>query len=249
MPFKWALPYRGSEVVLLFNASKVKTAPTTYVELMAWAKANPGRFTYSRPDVGDSGAAFLARSLWEATGKKPELFTKDNYTPEYAAPMLDKLWALLNQLGPNLYDGGQYAGGNTPAIQLLASGAIDMTVAWSDQALQAMTQGVVPATTAVAQLQDLSFQGGYAYLVIPAVAAHKEMSLKLADYVLSPGVQNKIVTQLGGFPSVKWSTLDPELEAKYRDLVPASFARFPPQWWPPLFDGWYRNVGVGLTKG
>lgn len=249
MPFKWALPYRGSVVALMYNAEKVKNPPQTYPELVAWIKANPGRFTYPRPDVGDSGEAFMARSLWEANSHDTSLYTADNYTPEYAAPYVEKLWALLNEIGPHLYGNGQYAGGNTQAIQMLASGAIDMTVAWSDMALQAMTEGVVPQTTALAQLQDLSFQGGYVYMVVPNAAANKEAALKLADFMISSEIQNKIVTQLGGFPSVKWSVLDPTLEAKYNGMIPAKLPRFPAQWWPPLYEGWYRNVGTGLTQG
>lgn len=249
MDNKWTLPYRGSEVVLFYNTSKIESPPTTFAELVDWIKANPGRFTYARPDVGDSGAVFIERALHEANGQDPDLFQHDNYTPEYAEPLFAKTWAILNDIAPHLYDGGKYTGGNTPSIQLLASGAIDMTVAWSDMALQAMNEGVVPEWAGVAQLQDLSFQGGYSGVLIPNSAANRDLAIQLVDFVVSPEIQNKLVTELGGFPAIDWSVLDPELEAKFKDVIPDFFPLFPSEWEPPLFESWYRNVGTGLQKG
>ncbi|WP_224705433.1 extracellular solute-binding protein [Devosia aquimaris] len=245
---QWSLPYRGSQVVMMYNSEKVPTPPKTFEELVAWIKANPGQFAYARPDLGDSGACFIERALQEVMGRDESLFTNENYTPEYAEPMFAKLWVLLNDIAPSLYKGGEYTGGNTPSIQLLASGVISMTIAWSDMALVAMNEGVVPETTAVAQLQDLAFIGGYSSVLVPTNAANHEMSLKLADFLISPEVQNKVVTDLGGFPSINWSEMSPELQAKFANVATTSIPTFPGPWEPALFDGWYRNVASNLTR-
>lgn len=246
---QWSLPYRGSQVVMMYNAEKVPTPPKTFEELVAWITANPGQFAYARPDQGDSGACFIERALQEVMGRDESLFTNENYTEEYAAPMFEKLWALLNDLAPSLYKGGEYTGGNTPSIQLLASGAISMTIAWSDMALVAMKEGVVPETTSVAQLQDLAFIGGYSSVLVPTVAANEEMSLKLADFLISAEVQNKVVEDLGGFPAINWSEMSPELQAKFANVATTSIPTFPGPWEQYLFDGWYRNVASSLTRG
>lgn len=246
---QWALPYRGSQVVMMYNSEKVPTPPKTFEELVAWIKANPGQFAYARPDLGDSGACFIERALQEVMGRDESLFTNENYSDEYAEPMFTKLWALLNDLAPSLYKGGEYTGGNTPSIQLLASGVITMTIAWSDMALVAMNEGVVPETTAVAQLQDLAFIGGYSSVLVPTNAANHELSLKLADFLISPEVQNKVVTDLGGFPSINWSEMSPELQAKFANVATTSIPTFPGPWESHLFDGWYRNVASNLTRG
>ncbi|WP_137150000.1 extracellular solute-binding protein [Devosia sp. FKR38] len=246
---QWSLPYRGSQVVMMYNSEKVPTPPKTFEELVAWIKANPGQFAYARPDLGDSGACFIERALQEVMGRDESLFTNDNYSDEYAEPMFTKLWALLNDLAPSLYKGGEYTGGNTPSIQLLASGVITMTIAWSDMALVAMNEGVVPETTAVAQLQDLAFIGGYSSVLVPTNAANHEMSLKLADFLISPEVQNKVVSELGGFPSINWSEMSPELQAKFANVATTSIPTFPGPWESHLFDGWYRNVASNLTRG
>lgn len=242
------LPYRGSQVVLMYNADKVKDVPTTFAGLVKWIKANPGQFAYSRPDLGDSGACFIERALQEVTGQKPELFLPDNYTEDYAKPMFEKLWPLLKDIQPALFNGGEYTSGNTASIQLLASGAVTMTAAWSDMALQAMSQGVVPETTAVAQLQDLAFTGGFSGIIVPSVAGNKDMALKLADYLISPEVQNHVVTDLGGFPGIKWEFLSKELQDKFAKVAPKSIPVFPGNWEPALFEAWYRNVASDIKR-
>ncbi|RKE77419.1 extracellular solute-binding protein [Rhizobium sp. AG855] len=248
MQSPFLLPYRGSQVVLMYNADLVKDVPTSFPALIEWIKANPGKFAYARPDLGDSGACFVERALQEVTGKKPELFLPENYTDEYANPMFEKLWPLLQEIKPALFNGGEYTSGNTASIQLLASGAISMTVAWSDMALQAMSQGVVPETTAVAQLQDLAFTGGFSGVVVPSVALNKDAAIKLCDYIISAEVQEKVVTDLGGFPSIGWENLSKELQEKFSKVAPKSIPVFPGTWEPKLFEGWYRNVASDIAR-
>lgn len=245
---KWSLPYRGSQVVMMYNGEKVPTPPKTFEELVAWIKANPGQFAYARPDLGDSGACFIERALHEVTGRSEGLFTNENYSDDYAAPMFEKLWVLLKDIAPSLYKGGEYTGGNTPSIQLLASGAISMTIAWSDMALVAMKEGVVPETTALAQLQDMAFVGGYSAVLVPTVAANKDLAIKLADFLISTEIQGKVVTDLGGFPAIKWSEMPAELAAKFANVAANSIPSFPGPWETHLFDGWYRNVASNLTR-
>lgn len=242
------LPYRGSQVVLMYNPDLVKDVPDSFPALVEWIKANPGQFAYPRPDLGDSGVCFLARALQEVTGKKPELFLPDNYSDDYANPMFEKLWALLKDIQAALFNGGEYTSGNTASIQLVASGAIAMTVAWSDMALQAMSQGVVPENTAVAQLQDLAFTGGFSGVIVPTVAANLEATTRLADYLISPEVQEKVVTEIGGFPAIGWENLSQELQDKFSKVAPKSIPIFPGNWEPKLIEGWYRNVASNIKR-
>ncbi|WP_237152923.1 substrate-binding domain-containing protein [Oryzibacter oryziterrae] len=245
---EWSLPYRGSQVVMFYNGDKIPNPPKSFPELIEWIKANPGEFAYARPDKGDSGACFIERALQEVTGKNPDLFKGDNYSESYAKPFYDKLWPLLKDIAPSLYKGGEYTAGNTPSIQLLASGAISMTIAWSDMALTAINEGVVPESTRLAQLGDLAFTGGFSTIVIPKSAANYALAVKLADFIISPEIQNKIVTGLGGFPSLKWDAMDPALAAKYAAAAPTSIPEFPGTWEPSLFDGWYREVAANLAR-
>lgn len=243
------MPYRGSQVLIAYDSAKVAAPPKTFADLVAWAKANPGRFTYGRPDKGGSGSNFVIRAIHEANGQDPAAFTKDNFEAAKAEEMLQKAWALLQDLHPFTFGEGTYPAGNTPALQLLAQGAVDMIPAWSDQALQALKNGVLPETVKVVQLQDLALCGGFAYSAIPANATDLEGALALANFMLTPEAQTSCVRDIGGFPGVSWDNLPAELKAEYIDVIPVSIPTFPSgDWNTAKNDGWYRHVATNIVR-
>lgn len=245
----FAVPYRGSQVLLAYDGAKVTEAPKTFEDLIKWIKANPGQFIYNRPDKGGSGGNFVRRVIHEVNGRDPSKFTVDNFTPEYAEKTLAPAWELLKDLAPSLFEGGAYTGGNTPSIQLLSQSAVSMIPAWSDMALQNIANGVLPETTGVTQLADLAFCGGFARSVVFSNGANKDAALKLADFVLTEEIQSAIISELGGFPGVAWDYVSPELRQKYQAVVPNSIPTFPGgDWDSAINDGWYRNVAPNVDR-
>ena len=243
------MPYRGSQVLIAYDSAKVANPPKTFADLVAWAKANPGRFTYGRPDKGGSGSNFVIRAIHEGNGRDPAAFTMDNFDAAKAEEMLQKGWAILKDLHPYTFGEGTYPAGNTPALQLLAQGAVDMIPAWSDQALQALKNGVLPETVKLVQLQDLALCGGFAYSAIPTNATDLEGALALANFMLSPAAQTSCVRDIGGFPGVSWDNLPADLKAEYIDVIPVSIPTFPSgDWQTAKNDGWYRNVATNIVR-
>ncbi|MFT4182298.1 MAG: extracellular solute-binding protein, partial [Rhizobium sp.] len=179
---EFSLPYRGSQVLLAYDKTRLDPAqaPKSWEALVAWIKANPGQFIYNRPDKGGSGGNFVRRAIHEANGRDPQKFTVDNYSAEAGEAMLSPAWKLLADLAPSLYDRGAYTAGNTQSIQLLAQGVVTMTPVWSDQVLQAISQGVLPETTGLVQLGDLALCGGFSRMTVFSNGAHKDLALKLA---------------------------------------------------------------------
>ena len=248
---KLVIPYRASQVLLAYNSEKVAAAdvPKTWAELVAWIKKNPGQFIYCRPDKGGSGGNFVVRAIHEANGRNPALFTTDNFTPDLAKKLLTPAWDILKDLQPSLYDKGSYPAGNNPTLQLFADGAVSMISAWSDMALQGLTTGTLPASTKLTQLQDLPFAGGFAFSAIPVQSAHKSASFKLANFMLSPEVQARMIADVGAFPAIKWVSLAADLAAKYKDVASTSMPAFPGgQWNAAVNDGWYSNVATQIAR-
>jgi putative spermidine/putrescine transport system substrate-binding protein len=247
----FALPYRGSQVLLAYDTTKIPEAevPHTWEELSAWIKVHPGQFIYGRPDKGGSGRNFVVRAVHEANGRDPSMFTLENFTPELAQERLDKAWTLLNDLAPDLYDNAAYPAGNTPTLQLLAQGAVSMVPAWSDQAIQAISLGVLPETTGLVQLEDLPLVGGYATSTIPTNAANLECALSLANFLLTPEVQQSVVEDIGGFPAISWTMLPEELQQRFTSVITNTVPDFPGgDWNAAMNDGWYENVATNITR-
>lgn len=245
----FGLPYRGSQVVLAYDSNKVQTPPKTWEELTAWIKATPGQFIYNRPDKGGSGGNFVRRAIHEANGRDPSAFTASNFSKEKADAMLPPAWEILKDLAPSLYQGGSYTAGNTPSLQLLVSGVVSMVPTWSDQALSGLKSGELPSHIKLAQLHDLAFVGGFAYCTIPTNATNIEAATKLANVLISPAVQEQIVDQIAGFPSIEWSYLSDEIRTANADIIPKSIPAFPDgEWEAAVNDGWYRNVAPAIAR-
>jgi putative spermidine/putrescine transport system substrate-binding protein len=251
MDTDYQVPYRGSQVLLAYDTAKLDpaSAPKTFEDLVAWIKANPGQFIYNRPDKGGSGGNFVRRVIYEVNGRDPAKFTVDNFTPEFAEQALAPAWAILQDLAPSLFDEGAYTSGNTQSLQLLGQAAVTMIPAWSDQAIQAITTGVLPETTALVQLQDLALPGGFSRSVVLANGVNRDAALKLADFVLSEEVQNAVLSELGGFPGVSWDYVSQDLREKYKDVIPETIPNFPGgEWEVAINDGWYRNVAPNVDR-
>lgn len=246
-----SLPYRGSQVLLAYDTTKLDPAnvPKTWPALVAWIKANPGQFIYNRPDKGGSGGNFVRRAIYEATGKDPAKFTVDNYTQELADASLTPAWDILKDLSGSLFDNGAYTSGNTQSVQLLSQSAVTMIPAWSDQALSAISQGVLPETTGLVQLTDLGLPGGFTKIGVFSNGVNKEAALKLADFVLTEEIQSAVLTELGGYPGVSWDYVAADLREKFKDIVPTSIPVFPGgEWEKAINDGWYRAVAPNVDR-
>ncbi|MBO9590314.1 extracellular solute-binding protein [Devosia sp.] len=243
------LPYRGSQVLLAYDTTKLDPAsvPKTWADLVTWIKANPGQFIYNRPNKGGSGGNFVRRAIFEANGNDPTKFTVDNFTDALATETLTPAWEILNDLAPSLFEGGAYTSGNTQSLQLLGQSAVTMIPAWSDQALSAIQQGVLPETTGLVQLQDLGLPGGFTKLAVLSNGTNKDAALKLADFLLTEEIQSAVLTELGGFPGVSWDYVSADLRAKFADIIPASIPTFPGgKWETAVNDGWYRAVAPNV---
>lgn len=244
----YSVPYRGSQVLLAYDTTKLDPAnvPKTWADLVAWIKANPGQFIYNRPNKGGSGGNFVRRAIYEVNGKDPAKFTVENFG-ELGEAALTPAWDALKDISSSLFDGGAYTSGNTQSIQLLGQSAVTMIPAWSDQALSAIKQGVLPESTGLVQLSDLALPGGFSRSAILSNGVNKDAALKLADFILTEEIQSAVLTELGGFPGVSWDYIDPALREQFADVIPETIPNFPGgDWEKAINDGWYRNVAPNV---
>lgn len=210
------IPYRGSAVLLAYDTKTVAAPPKTLDELLAWIKANPGKFTYNSPKSGGSGGAFVATVLdkfvpADARAKMTVGYEKD----------LEKYWdqgfATLKDLNSSVFQSGVYPNGNQQTLDLLAKGQISMAPVWSDQFITGLTNGQIPSSVKATQISNPSFTGGAAYLGIPKSSPRQEAALKLANFVLTPDAQSMIIKEMSGFPAISLDKLPADMKEKFKD--------------------------------
>lgn len=201
------VPYRGSSVVLAYDSSKISDPPKTLDDLIAWIKANPGKFTYNSPNSGGSGASFVQTVLDAnmSSDITDKMYYDTNYTQSLESNW-DKGFDVLKGLKSSIYQ-SVYPNGNQAVLDLLASGQLEMAPVWSDMALSSLAKGALPKTIKLAQITDPPFTGSAVYLVVPTTSPNKDAAYKLLNYVLQPEVQSEIVKTIAGYPGIKSSML------------------------------------------
>jgi putative spermidine/putrescine transport system substrate-binding protein len=182
------------------------------------------------------------------TGKDPSKFKAGPADPALLAEY-EKAWELLRSIHESTYDKGAYPAGNNPALQLLANGSVTLIPAWSDQALQALNNGVLPETIKLAQFTDLPMPGGYATMAMPKNARNQQGALDFMNFLLSPEMQESVIKNIGGFPAVAWSLLPADLQSQFNSVITDNV----PAWPGGDYDaarnkGWYEQVATNIQQ-
>lgn len=212
---KGGIPYRASSVVLAYNTKTVRTPPKTLDELLAWIKANPGKFTYNTPDSGGSGGAFVQTVLDRYVSDVDRRQMVTSYVPSLESRW-DKGFAQLATLKRSVYQKGVYPNGNNQVLDLLSSGQIQMAPVWSDQFITGQKNGQIPAQIKYTQISDPSLTGGAAYFGIPKASTHQEGALKLATWLLTPKAQALVSNSISGYPVITLDKLPPGLQSEFK---------------------------------
>ncbi len=211
-----AIPYRASSVLLAYDPAKVPNPPGTIDELLAWIKANPGKFTYNSPKSGGSGGAFVTTVL----DSKVPAADREKMTTGYQKD-LEKDWApgweILRGLNQYVYQKGVYPNGNNQVLQLLSSGQIVMAPVWSDQFISGQASGTIPKTFKVQQLKNPSFTGGASYVGVTKASKSQDAAFQLANFMLTPEEQAKIADKIAGYPAIAMTKMSPDIQAKFKD--------------------------------
>lgn len=213
------IPYRASTVLLAYNSKVVTKVPKTLDEVLAWIKANPGKFSYNVPSGGGSGYSFVQTVIdMNLTAEERDAMTTAGNKE------IQTKWAkgleTLRELNKYTYGkNGTYPANNAATLNLLSTGEIDMGTVWSDQFASAKAAGTMPAHIKVTAIKSPSLTGGPATLGIPINGSNRAGGRLLANFVLSPAMQNAIMgSTMKGIPVVNSKKLDPTLFENFKDV-------------------------------
>ncbi|WP_130288552.1 ABC transporter substrate-binding protein [Pseudonocardia sediminis] len=204
-----AAAWQRADSALVYDSARLAPADVaSLTALEAWARANPGRFTYPAPP--DFTGSMVVRTFLYDTAGGPQGVAGG------PGPVADRLHARLNALEPALWRGGQtYPTSQTAVEQLFASGEISAYYTYgAGTVAQKVTDGVYPPTTREA-VPDVGNIGNVSNVAIPANAPHKAAALVLANLLQDPQTQLRAYTDAGLYPAIDPARLDPATRARF----------------------------------
>ena len=180
-------PWGKAQLVFAYDTEKLKDPPRSMPALLAWAKANPGRFTYPLPP-DFTGTTFLKQALLELAADKAPLYAPVDKAD--FAKVTAPLWAYLDELHPALWHGGKTFPANYPDMRhLLADNEVGITFAFNpSDASSGIAKGELPKSVRTYVLEKGTI-GNVHFVAVPFNAKAKAGAMVLANFLLSPEAQ------------------------------------------------------------
>jgi len=194
------IPWGGGRFTLFYDGAAIKDPPRDPAALLAWIRANPGRFTYPQPP-DFIGTSFL-KQLLLLVAANPERLQQpvgDDFDS-----VTRPLWEWLDGAHPMLWRSGRIFPRSFPdQRRLLGDGEVDWALAFNPaDAARAVRNRELPDT-----LRAFHFLGGALanshFLAIPFNSSASAGARVVANFLLSPAAQaRKADVAIWGDPTV-----------------------------------------------
>ena len=177
--FGVVINYYPSGPLLEYAPDRVKSAPGSAEELLAWAKANPKRFMYARPSNSGPGRTFMM-------GLPYMLGDKDPMDPVNGWDK--KTWAYLAELNPHIE---YYPSGTSATMKEFGEGSRDIIVTTTGWDINPRALGIVPKEAKIATLKGFHWVSDAFFMVVPKGVPDEKVAvlLDLMGYLLRPESQ------------------------------------------------------------
>ncbi len=217
-------PWGTVQFSFYYDSEEIAETPSNLDDLLTWAEANPGRFTYPQPP-NFLGSTFLKLLLAYTIDDRDRLGAPlpDGEAEAALAP----LFAYLDELHPHLWRSGRTFPANQAALrQLYADGEIVVGFANNPaEASGAIARDEFPASTRSFVLDDGMIANSH-FVAIPSNANAPEAALVVANFLMSPVAQlrKQDPAVWGDFTVLDIAALDQNIQDGFAalDLGPAT---------------------------
>lgn len=243
-------PWGTAQLTFIADRAKTSMPPRSASELLAFAKANPGRVTYPKPP-NFHGTTFIKQLLLELAPNRAAL--QQPVTPEALAAAAQPLWAYLDQLHTHLWRNGKtFPASAAEMHRMLADGELKLSLTFNpNEASNLIAAKQLPAT-----VYSFGFSGGTIgnvhFVAIPVNARAKAGAQVFANFLLSAEAQaRKADLSVWGDGTVLDVTKIPAtLQAVMRKTAPGALAEAVPtlaephaSWVAALEAEWLKRYG------
>lgn len=170
--------YYPSGPLLEYAPERVTDVPKTAEDLLAWAKAHPGRFMYARPANSGPGRTFMM-------GLPYILGDKDPMDPVTG---WEKTWAYLRELNAYI---DYYPSGTTATMKEFGEGSRDIIVTTTGWDINPRALGIVPKSVQIGTLKGFHWVSDAFFMVVPKGVADEKLAVlvDLMAFLLKPEQQ------------------------------------------------------------
>ncbi|WP_028025383.1 ABC transporter substrate-binding protein [Enterovibrio calviensis] len=194
-------PWGMGQLVFIHDQKTLANPPTSFVEMLSLAKANPGKIAYPKPPQFH-GTSFLKAALLElATDSAPLYQPVDEARFDaITAP----LWAYLDELHPVAWrNGKQFPAGSAETLQLLDDSELLLAITFNPNAAETAVKNGTLAPSAKAFAFDKGALSNIHYMGVPWNANAKEGALVAINFLMSEEAQaRKANSDVWGDPAV-----------------------------------------------
>ncbi|ENM5774791.1 ABC transporter substrate-binding protein [Vibrio mimicus] len=236
-------PWGVGQLVFIHDKQLLNNPPTSFAELLSYAKAFPNRISYPQPPEFH-GTSFLKAALIELTQYSPAL--SKAVDPTTFDQITQPLWQYLDELHTVAWrKGKQFPSGSSQMMQLLDDGQLDLAITFNPNAVFSAQATGKLAPTAQSYAMKNGALTNIHFLAIPWNANAKEGALVAINFLLSGEAQSrKGDLSIWGDPSVLKSQ-NLTGSAKNTMLFPA-IAEPHPSWQGALETEWQKRYGNSL---
>lgn len=194
-------PWGMAQLVFMADMKRVDETPRSMLDLLDFARDNPGRVTYPAPPAFH-GTTFLKQALLELAADRAPL-----YNPVDDADfdtVTEPLWAYLDLLHPLMWRNGEtFTSGAPEMTQLLNDGEIVLSLSFNpNDASNAIANGELPDTIRT-YVHDAGSIGNTHFVGIPYNSDNTAAAQVVANFLMSPEAQAyKADTSVWGDPTV-----------------------------------------------
>ncbi|MGR5305263.1 ABC transporter substrate-binding protein [Vibrio mediterranei] len=233
-------PWGVGQLVFIHDTQTLNNPPTSYMEMLNYAKAFPNKLSYPKPPEFH-GTSFLKSLLIDLTDNDPAL-AKPVSKADFQG-VTKPLWDYLDEFHKVAWRGGkQFPAGTAETIQLLDDGQLDLAITFNPNAVySAQANGNLSDTTTVYAM-DSGALSNIHFLAIPWNANAKAGALVAINFLLSPEAQSrKGDIAIWGDPSVLSKQYLTGSAAKTQQFK--SVAEPHPSWQSALEQEWLKRYG------
>lgn len=215
-------PWGNVQMAIIYNSEKVPNPPKNRVELEAFVKANPGKFTF---DNQFTGLTFLKALLIDIAGGAQELngkFDETKYT-KYSA----ELWTYLKKIQPYLWKQGKtFPEGVAQMHQLFANSELWFTMSNNDCEVDNKVLEGLFQNTSRSYVPDFGSIQNSHYMGIPKLSGNKAAAMVVCNFLISPEAQyQKQDPQVWGDGTIlDLNKLSNEWKTKFENLPNRKYA-------------------------